>query len=251
MKHEIALRSFATLQFILKPPEEEHFCTELKIKLGKCKCSSISKDEYLHCNYLLSEFHFPILMLADVREITIIHDCLVNPLYSNTAFAVFSAIKFFQEETVELTICNRSNKQITFSPTLSTEEEDLMLDKRIINVDKNSIKHFSCDKGVKSVEAKGSIKLKLTFQPIIYDGMEISEDILPPFSVSVRLSLGLEEDPVVHMINVYAVGYIKGPEIDIPREISIPPVYYGEEHCGEIRVINIDCKFYDCRSRTH
>lgn len=42
-KHEISSRSFATVQLILKAPEEEHFHSEIKIKIGKCKLNLFKK----------------------------------------------------------------------------------------------------------------------------------------------------------------------------------------------------------------
>lgn len=131
---------------------------------------------------------------------------------------------------------------MVFSSILETEEEDLMLDKRIINCDKNAVKHFSYDSSVKNIEAKSSAKMKITFCPTIYDGFDISDKILPPFSVSVKLTLYLGGSPDMHTITIYIVGYINGPDIDIPKEINLPNVYYGEEFCGEIPVINVDCK---------
>lgn len=55
IKHEIKLRSFATIQLILKPPEMEHYCGEFKIKVGKCKFNSSEEGEtkvYKKCIYI-------------------------------------------------------------------------------------------------------------------------------------------------------------------------------------------------------
>ncbi|KAL9924984.1 uncharacterized protein ACN2A1_010385 [Glossina fuscipes fuscipes] len=180
----------------------------------------------------------------------------------------YSALKFTREERKTIHVCNESNILIDFNVRfLSAQEED----EHVVSVtkmynevegdivpensDPHAYRHFTILATNTNIPSNSGVKFTITFRPIVHEDFEVPDELMPPYKVSANIVIELSDEyfKKSEILNLH--GLIIGPTIDIiPKTIHLPTVYFGEEHCAQIKVINTDgyndleVSYYGCRT---
>uniref|UniRef100_A0A1A9W0K3 Uncharacterized protein n=1 Tax=Glossina brevipalpis TaxID=37001 RepID=A0A1A9W0K3_9MUSC len=192
-----------------------------------------------------------------------IHEPVRFSVYFDRLSLSYSPLKFSREEKKTIHVCNESDILIDFNVRLLREEEEeeetLGLVTNSSNeddfLDAYSDRHFTILSTNTNIPGNSAVKFTVTFRPIIHEDFTVPDTLIPPYKVSTKLVIELSDHDFQTSEIVSITGLITGPAIDIiPKTIRLPTVYFGEEHCAQIKVINIDgyndldVSYYGCRA---
>ncbi|XP_073825858.1 uncharacterized protein isoform X2 [Musca autumnalis] len=188
---------------------------------------------------------------SDSFEVTFIHQPIPWTLFLDTKHIQFDAIKFDRKTTKSFRICNDSKSTIKFhiifnenkncncyefdhnSLKNSTTEENT-------TIDKFSWRHFQIYPKCGTLPPNSSQLIEVTFHPTMHDDFCAHLES-PPFAVEANLLIKAQDELRIEQKMLTLRGYINGPDIDIiPKIIDFHNVYFGEEQCTTVKVINVD-----------
>lgn len=201
----------------------------------------INKD----INLILINF-FP--STGDHYNIPVTHEALTWSLFVDTLNINFDNLRFKRQDINELSICNESHKDAVFHMDFITKEDDtsadnLQNDITKYNSDKFAFRHFEIKPKCATIPPNFSYTVQIIFRPIMHKDFILMDDDLPPFKVVAGVKVFWKDECGTQEKQICLKGEIMSPEIEIkPGILDLRQVYFGEEHCMQIKVINNDGK---------
>ncbi|XP_065356796.1 uncharacterized protein LOC135951140 [Calliphora vicina] len=200
--------------------------------------------------------------MGDNFDIPFRHEPLQWSLFIDTININFGSLRFKREESTEFSICNESLNDIVFyvdfnsmeadaqkatKPTIQKsnnsqiEFNDMKISDKgeILNqpIDKFPFRHFEFKPNCSTIPANSSYSVQITFRPVMHKDFLPTDDDIPPFSIVSGLTISWKAE----QRNICLRGQIMGPEIEIlPAVLDLRQVYFGEEHCAQIKAVNCD-----------
>ncbi|EDV57289.2 uncharacterized protein LOC6541119 [Drosophila erecta] len=175
----------------------------------------------------------------DVRSVTVCNESthevfVVGKFYSEPAVASDSLGK---EDTL-------SNKLIDdavsmHSVLLYDFEEDTSVQN--VQIDAEAAKHFDYDAPAR-IGATSSVDIMLIFRPSYSAENPFSDNVEPPYFQRSRVTFCFSDaQECIESHNVILSGSIGGIQLEFhPKVIDFRKIYLGEEHCAQIKVLNVD-----------
>uniref|UniRef100_A0A1A9VXN7 Uncharacterized protein n=1 Tax=Glossina austeni TaxID=7395 RepID=A0A1A9VXN7_GLOAU len=268
-------KSFAKLKYLVQRFEFPLISLSLstKVKVMSTSASKIPKNGYLkvllkqkvRC-YEREEGFFKI-KIEDEPTVKIdhVHEPIRFSIYCDRLNLTCSALKFTREEKKTIHVCNESNILIDFNVRFLSAEEEIVDSTTKMhsddegdiipgNVDPHADRHFTILTTNTNIPGNSAVKFTIIFRPIVHEDFEVPDELVPPYKVSTNLVIELSDEYFKKSEILNVNGLIVGPTIDIiPKTFHLPTVYFGEEHCAQIKVINtdgyndLDVSYYGCR----
>ncbi|SPP79109.1 uncharacterized protein LOC117582439 [Drosophila guanche] len=185
----------------------------------------------------------------------------------------FGLTKFSREERRTVTVCNESSHEVMMSGTFDSDQRDVesathsvashfsnkLIDEAVsmhsvliydfeedsniqnVNYNATAPKHFGFVVP-HSIPALSAAEIVINFRPLYDSNEPFSDDAEPPYFQRTRLIFcftDAEECMESHFVVVS--GEISGIEVELyPKVIDFRKIYLGEEHCAQIKILNVD-----------
>ncbi|XP_050741156.1 uncharacterized protein LOC108029238 isoform X2 [Drosophila biarmipes] len=198
-------------------------------------------------------------------------------VHLNMGSVVFGMTKFSREETRSVTVCNETPHEVQVSgqfysePAAAAKEkesnsfdgEERISNKMIedavsmhsvllydfeertsvqnVQIDVEALKHF--DFAVPSrISAGASTEIKLAFRPSYDADNPFPDEVEPPYFQRTKITFCFSDaEECIESHNVILSGLIGGIDMEFhPKVIDFRKIYLGEEHCAQIKVLNVD-----------
>uniref|UniRef100_A0A6P4E058 Uncharacterized protein LOC108037644 n=1 Tax=Drosophila rhopaloa TaxID=1041015 RepID=A0A6P4E058_DRORH len=206
-------------------------------------------------------------------------------VHLNLGSVVFSMTKFSREELRMVTVCNEGLHEAYVSgdfysepaakePIETPEEEEKISNKLIddavsmhsvllfdfedhtsvqnVLIDAKAVKHFDFNLPNR-ISAGSSADIVLIFRPTYDAENPFSDDLEPPYFQRTRATFCFSDaQDCIESHYVILAGSIEGIEMEFhPKVIDFRKIYLGEEHCAQIKVLNVDAvpakvEYKDC-----
>jgi len=200
-------------------------------------------------------------------------------VHLNLGSVVFGMTKFSREEERLVTVCNESQHEVQISgqfytePPVAVNQEDSdsfdkeetlsnkLIDEAVsmhsvllydfeertsvqdVRIDAEAVKHF--DSVVPNrISAGVSTEIKLVFRPSYDADNPFPDDVEPPYFQRTKITFCFSDaEDCIESHNVILSGLIGGIDMEFhPKVIDFRKIYLGEEHCAQIKVLNVDGK---------
>lgn len=197
------------------------------------------------------------ILIGDNFDVPFRHEPLQWSLFIDTININFGSLRFKREESTEFSICNESLNAIVFyvdfysmeddfqkatTPTIQKSNNSQIFNNgEILNqlIDKFSFRHFEFKPNCSTVPANSSCYVQITFRPVMHKDFQPTDDDIQPFSIVSGLTISWKDEQRYICLR----GQIMGPEIEIfPTILDLRQVYFGEQHCAQIKAVNSDGK---------
>ncbi|XP_043647447.1 uncharacterized protein LOC122615916 [Drosophila teissieri] len=185
---------------------------------------------------------------------------------------LFAMTKFSREDVRTVTVCNESAHEIFVAGKFYTEppvvsdsldKEDTLSNKLIddavsmhsvllfdfeentsvqnVQIDAEAAKHFDYDAPAR-ISAGFSGDIRLIFRPNYNPENPFSDDVEPPYFQRSRVTFCFSDaQDCIESHHVILSGSIAGIELEFhPKIIDFRKIYLGEEHCSQIKVLNVE-----------